>query len=140
MSATTRTSDAPTSRPSARGVVALVVIPLLVLAWLVPFAVWQGEATLTAPLFCPDDKPDAFVVLDKQRITPGETAYDFSLYCMGRRGEVHEVGFFRPVAVLMVAHTVLVVALAGVLVVARRPRRAAADAAPRRDDAATASS
>jgi hypothetical protein len=95
-------------------------------------AIWPGEAKLTAPLFCEDGKPDAFVVVDRSNPAPGETTYDFSLYCMGARGETQEIGWFRPSAVLTLGHAVLYVALVGgvVLLVRSRPRRplAVADA------------
>jgi hypothetical protein len=88
-------------------------------------AIWPGEAKLTAPLFCDDGKPDAFVVVDRSNPAPGETTYNFSLYCMGARGETQEIGWFRPSAVLTVGHAVLYVALVGglVLLVRRRTRR-----------------
>ena len=96
-------------------------------------AIWPGEAKLTAPLFCEDGKPDAFVVVDRSNPAPGETTYDFSLYCMGARGETQEIGWFRPSAVLTLGHAVLYVALVGGVVLlvrsrARRRPRAVADA------------
>jgi hypothetical protein len=96
-------------------------------------AIWPGEAKLTAPLFCEDGKPDAFVVVDRFNPAPGETTYNFSLYCMGARGETQEIGWFRPSAVLTLGHAVLYVALVGGVVLlvrsrARRRPRAVADA------------
>jgi hypothetical protein len=85
-------------------------------------AIWPGEAKLTAPLFCPDDKPHAFVVVDRYNPEPGETAYDFSLFCMGARGQTEEIGWFRPSAVLTLAHSLLLVAGAGGLVLLVRRR------------------
>jgi len=87
-------------------------------------AIWPGEAKLTAPLFCPSDKPDSFVVVDSYHPDPGETSYDFSLYCMGARGQTEEIGWFRPSAVLTLAHALLLVAGVGglVLLVRRRSR------------------
>ncbi len=94
---------------------------------LVSGAIWPGEAKLTAPLFCEDDKPDAFVVVDRSNPAPGETTYNFSLFCMGSRGQTQEVGWFRPSAVLTLGHAVLIVALVGGVILlirwrARRPR------------------
>ena len=88
-------------------------------------AIWPGEAKLTAPLFCSDDKPDAFVVVDRSNPAPGETVYNFSLYCMGERGQTEEIGWLRPNLVLTLGHALLIVALVGglVLLVRRRPRR-----------------
>ena len=100
---------------------------------LTTMAIWPGEAKLTAPLFCEDGKPDAFVVVDRSNPAPGETTYNFSLYCMGARGETQEIGWFRPSAVLTLGHAVLYVALVGGVVLlvrsrARRRPRAVADA------------
>jgi len=91
---------------------------------LVTEVIWPGEAKLTAPLFCADDMPDAFVVLDTTSIEPGETSYSHSLYCMGPRGQTEEIGFYRPSVVLAVAHGALVVVLVGVVVLALRRRGA----------------
>jgi hypothetical protein len=102
---------------------------------LVTITIWPGEATLTAPLFCDDDMPDAFVVVDRYRIEPGETSYDFSLYCMGPRGQTREIGLVRPSIVLAVAHGVVIALLAvAVMIPLRRARRRS----PTVDAAATA--
>jgi hypothetical protein len=85
--------------------------------------IWPGEAKLTAPLFCPDDKPDPFVVVDSYSSSPGETSYNFSLYCMGPRGDLHEVGFLWPCVVLTAAHAALILLLIALFVVPRRLRR-----------------
>ena len=90
---------------------------------IVTVGIWPGEAKLTAPLFCPEDKPDPFVVVDSYSTSPGETSYNFSLYCMGPRGEVDEVGFFWPCVVLTAAHGALIVAVIGLFVVRARVRR-----------------
>lgn len=95
---------------------------------IVSCAIWPGEAKLTAPLLCPDDMPDAFVVVDAHRVQPGETTYNFTLYCVGPRGEVRNVGWFTPMAVLTAAHgaLILVVALALIVRAGRRRRRRSA--------------
>lgn len=91
-------------------------------------AIWPGEARLTAPLFCEKDKPDAFVVVDRSNPTPGETTYNFSLYCMGSRGQTQEIGWLRPSVVLIAGHAMLILALVGAVVLVlhslpgRRPR------------------
>jgi hypothetical protein len=85
--------------------------------------IWPGEAKLTAPLFCPDGKPDPFVVVDSYSTSPGETSYNFSLYCMGSRGDVHEVGFLWPCVVLTAAHAALILLAVGLFAVLRRLRR-----------------
>jgi len=102
--------------------VAIVAFFALMTTIVVTGAIWPGEARLTAPLFCPDDEPDAFVVVDRYDRQPGETAYDFSLYCMGARGQTEEIGWFRPSAVLTLAHALALVAGVGGLVLLVRRR------------------
>lgn len=104
----------PTRRP--RWVA--VLVPLGVLAFvavmgtiLVTVAIWPGEAKLTAPLFCPDDKPDSYVVADHASSGAGETSTDYTMYCMGPRGETRDVGFMRQFLVLTLAHGLLLVLL-----------------------------
>lgn len=109
-----------------RGLVVAGVLAFVsfIVTVLVTEVIWPGEAKLTAPLFCADGMPDAFVVLDTTSIEPGETSYSYSLYCMGPGGQTEEIGFFRLSVVLTVAHGALVVVLVDVVVLALRPRRA----------------
>ncbi|HEY8545721.1 MAG TPA: hypothetical protein VIL36_11760 [Acidimicrobiales bacterium] len=116
-----------TPRGACLGVGALVGILLFsasMLTCIVTIGIWPGEAKLTAPLFCPDDKPDPYVVVDSYSRAPGETSYNFSLYCMGSRGEVEEVGFLWPCVVLTAAHGALILVIVGFFVVRGRLRRA----------------
>jgi hypothetical protein len=97
------------------------------------FGIWPGEAKLTASLFCPADHPDAFVVTDTYSAQPGETSTTFSLYCMGPRGEVKDVGIGGTFFVLTLGHAVLIVAAAVLGIVLFRQRRTRrASAAPAR--------
>lgn len=82
---------------------------------IVAVAIWPGEAKLTAPLLCPDDQPDAFVVADTTQVQPGETSTSFTLYCMGERGDTTDLGFAIPFALLTALHLVLIVLLLVVL-------------------------
>jgi hypothetical protein len=86
--------------------------------------IWPGEAKLTAPLFCGDDTPDPFVVVDSHSVQPGETSYNFSLYCMGPRGQTEEVGFLRPSLVLTAGHATLIALLVAVVLITARRQRA----------------
>lgn len=91
---------------------------------LIVTAIWPGEAKLTAPLFCPDDTPDAFVVVDSHSDGTGETSYNFTLYCMGSRGEVVSQGWSGPFFLLMAAHAALIVVVPlGLLLLLRARRR-----------------
>lgn len=64
---------------------------------------------LGAPLLCPDDRPDPFVVRYDVQTTDG-TGTNFTLFCMSERGEIHEVGTWEPLLVLYGFVTALVVA------------------------------
>lgn len=89
------------------GILAFVATMLTII---VCIAIWPGEAKLTAPLLCPGDKPDAFVVADTYSSRPGETSTNFTLYCMGPRGDVVDEGFFRPFVLLTLFHAALLIA------------------------------
>jgi hypothetical protein len=131
--------DQPTASPRRPGCGArLLLLGVLtfvgvIFTVIVTIGIWPGEAKLTAPLFCPDDKPDVYVVTDSYSVRPGETSYNFTLYCMGPRGEIANQGFFQPFVVLALAHTALI----AVVVIAsinihhyRKTRRARSDASP----------
>jgi len=90
---------------------------------IVTIAIWPGEAKLTAPILCPDDRTEAIVVRDETNPRPGETSINYTLYCVGERGEATDVGFFRPFALLVVFHGLIVVLLMLVLGLRRRGRR-----------------
>ncbi len=74
---------------------------------IVAIGIWPGEAKLTAPLLCPADRSDAFVVSDTTNPRPGETVVNFSLNCVGEHGEVTDVGFFRPFMLLVAFHAAI---------------------------------
>lgn len=91
----------------------------------ITIAIWPGEAKLTAGLLCPDAMPDAFVVSDTYNPAPGETVTNFTMYCMGPRGDVEDVGFGRPFWLLVLAHGLILLGLGGMgrVVSAVRGRR-----------------
>ena len=93
---------------------------------IVTIGIWPGEAKLTAPLFCDEEHPDPFVVSDTYNPAPGETVTNFTMYCVGPRGQTRDVGFFGPFVALSVAHGLLwlgVLAVAPTGNVAARVRR-----------------
>jgi hypothetical protein len=53
-----------------------------------------------AAYLCPDDKPDSFVV-SYTTSSGGESGTSFTLFCMSERGEVYELGTWRPMLVIM---------------------------------------
>jgi Flp pilus assembly protein TadB len=99
-------------RPGCFAVSAALVVLVGLVAFLTMLGmlIWPGEAKLTAPQLCPDGKSDAFVVKDEYETSEG-TSIDFSLYCMGPRGETEEIGWARPWLVLTIGHVVLSVGL-----------------------------
>lgn len=78
---------------------------------LIAVAIWPGEAKLTAPLLCPDDQPDAFVVTDTYSDGTGETSTNFTLYCVGPDGESTDQGFAIPLLILATGHTAILFVL-----------------------------
>lgn len=78
------------------GSLVLIVIGGLLLSCALTIGIWPGEVKLVAPLFCTDAQPDAFVVADTYSPQPGETVTNFSLYCMGPRGDATDHGFLWP--------------------------------------------
>ncbi|MFC4560924.1 hypothetical protein ACFO4E_03520 [Nocardiopsis mangrovi] len=99
-----------------------VVGTFLGVAFFVPVAtilltvIWPGEAVYTAPLFCAEPTPEAVVVADFYP-HEGGTAGDFTLYCVGDRGQRTRIGWMPPFIALSTAHVLIVLpmALAGVL-------------------------
>jgi hypothetical protein len=92
-------------------------------------AVYPGSLKWTAPMFCPEDQPDAFVVRTETQDAEG-TAISFSLYCMGERGDFTEVGTWRPYGILFLYIYGALVGLALLLVIRIVRRRAKRRAEP----------
>lgn len=86
---------------------------------IIPIALWPGEMKLVASYVCTDDQPDAMVVSDSTNVRPGETYTQFTMYCVGERGDYTDAGLRRPLTLLAVAHFVVLV----VLVIVRKLRR-----------------
>jgi hypothetical protein len=53
-----------------------------------------------AAYLCPDDKPDSYVVSYTTTTSDG-TGTSFTLFCMSERGEVYELGTWRPMLVVI---------------------------------------
>ncbi|MFF0494454.1 hypothetical protein ACFYTQ_36020 [Nocardia sp. NPDC004068] len=82
--------------------------------------IWPAEAEFTAPLFCSPPYHDPMVVSDTFHDSEG-TSTNFTLYCVGPRGEFTDEGFLLPWLTLVAAHTT-VAALIVLLVTALRRR------------------
>ena len=52
-----------------------------------------------ASFLCPEDKPDTFLVSYTTTTSDG-TGTSFTVYCMSERGEVREIGTWRPMLVV----------------------------------------
>lgn len=81
-----------------------------VITMIVPVAIWPGEAELTAPLLCASDTHPT-VVSDTWHDSEG-TSTNYTLYCVGPRGELTDEGYALPMLILFAAHVVVVMALA----------------------------
>ena len=75
--------------------------------------VYPGALKLTAPVLCPDDQPDAFVVRTTVEDAEGPST-NFTLFCMGQRGQFTEVGTWRPLLLLFAGSYAALVVLGGV--------------------------
>jgi hypothetical protein len=75
----------------------LAVAAIIVVS--VGIAVWPGSMKLTAPVLCPSEQPDPFVVRTTTTDADG-TSTSFSLFCMGERGDFSEVGTWEPYGLL----------------------------------------
>jgi hypothetical protein len=58
------------------------------------------KSMTVASYLCPDDKPDVYVVSYTTTTSDG-TGTSFTLYCMSERGEVYELGTWRPMLVVI---------------------------------------
>lgn len=122
-----------TRRPGLLAIAAVVVVSSALILTTITSVIWPGEAKLFAPLFCDDAHPDAFVVRDTYTSGTGETSINFTLYCVGPRGDHRDAGWFGPFLVMTVANAVVIVLGVAALIwwVRRRGRRRTAAPPPR---------
>ena len=59
--------------------------------------IFPGAMNWTGSIVCPDDQTTTIVVRDTYQTEPGETSTNFTLYCVGERGEFTDAGFAEPV-------------------------------------------
>lgn len=99
---------------------------------LITIGIWPGQIKLLAPIFCSDAQPDAFVVADTYSPRPGETVTNFSLYCMGPRGDSTDHGFLKPFLLISVVNGVILMTFFFIIgkLTARAVRSHAGDAIP----------
>nr|WP_246044859.1 hypothetical protein [Rhodococcus oryzae] len=66
---------------------------------LISSVIWPGQALYLAPLFCEQPTGEAVVVSDTYASGDG-TSTDFTLYCVGDRGQTIDAGWLRPFLLL----------------------------------------
>jgi hypothetical protein len=88
--------------------------------------IWPGQAELLGPIFCDDARPDAFVVSDTYSSGPGETSTNFTLYCVGPRGDHRDIGWLWPFVGICIMNAVVLALLIGAFMLRSRLRRARA--------------
>ncbi|PSR67069.1 hypothetical protein C8258_17780 [Nocardia sp. MDA0666] len=92
-----------------------------IVSFVLPLAIWPGEARLTAPLFCRAPYLDPMVVSDTFHDSEG-TSVNYTLYCVSERGALTDEGFVLPFLTLFAAHIVLFTAVVLVAMLwARKP-------------------
>ncbi|MEV5646817.1 hypothetical protein AB0L57_01085 [Nocardia sp. NPDC052254] len=88
------------------------------IGFVLPLAVWPGEARLTGPLFC-SPHLDPIVVSDTFHDSEG-TSVNYTLYCVDDHGAFTDEGFLLPFLVLFAAHILIATALAFIVIVTGR--------------------
>ena len=105
------------------GVSIVVVVGGLLVSTILTIGIWPGQVKLVAPFFCTDAQPDAFVDADTYNPRPGETVTNFSLYCMGPRGDATDHGFMKPFLLTAILNGIVLTVLLGLTALAFRRRR-----------------
>jgi hypothetical protein len=90
--------------------------------------IFPGAMKWTGSYVCPDDRPDTIVVRDTYQTQPGESSTNFTLYCLGPRGEFTDAGFAKPLFWLTVWFTGAMIVLTTLLRIWVRIRSGRADA------------
>jgi hypothetical protein len=113
------------------GVAAALAVGVIVVET-IGTVIYPGSLRWTAPVLCPDDQPDAFVVRTTVQNSDG-SGTSFSLFCMGGRGDFSEAGTWKPLGVLFlyIYFGLLALAAAGWALVNRARRRREPKPTPR---------
>ncbi|AHH18532.1 hypothetical protein NONO_c37450 [Nocardia nova SH22a] len=90
-----------------------------IIGFVLPLALWPGEARLTAPLFCTPSHHEPIVVSDTFHDSDG-TSVNFTLYCVGDHGTFTDEGFLRPFLVMFAAHILIITAVVFIAIVLTR--------------------
>ncbi|MDI9899734.1 hypothetical protein QM716_07675 [Rhodococcus sp. IEGM 1409] len=106
--------------PLVISVVVIVVVGIF--AALLSSVIWPGQVAQLAPIFCDDPTPSAMVVSDTFADDDG-TSTNFTLYCVGPRGQTVDAGWLLPFVVLWGVYSLVLAVVVAVIVLADAGRR-----------------
>ncbi len=111
------------SRRIAPLVISVVVIVVVgIFAALLSSVIWPGQVAHLAPIFCEAPTSSAMVVSDTFSDGDG-TSTNFTLYCVGPRGQTVDAGWLLPFLVLWGVYSLVLATVVGVVGVNRRRRK-----------------
>jgi hypothetical protein len=116
-------------KPRIRALIGLTTVSSVVaiIVAVLVMVIYPGAFRLTAPVLCPDDQPDAFVVRYSSASSDGETSTNFTMFCMDERGEFTEVGSWKPLGVVFGSVIAGLVAIVLLIAVFARLRASSRD-------------
>ncbi len=108
----------------------LLVVPFFVAVFLATMLMVIYPSSFKAAAFlCPDDRPDTFVVRYDVATSDG-TGTNWTLMCVSERGEIYEVGTWKPLLVLLGIVSAVVYGFVLLLVLLRLVRGIDSDLGP----------
>jgi hypothetical protein len=88
----------------------VVVVVVAIFVALISSVIWPGQVAHLAPLFCADPAPTGMVISDTFATDDG-TSTNFTLYCVGARGQSVDAGWLQPFLVLWGVYSLLLGAI-----------------------------
>ncbi|MDV7351921.1 hypothetical protein R4282_02670 [Rhodococcus oxybenzonivorans] len=88
---------------------------------LISSLIWPGQAVYLAPVFCEQPGHDAVVVSDTYSTGDGRST-NFTLYCVGERGQTTDKGWLQPFLLMWAAYLVVVTVVVSVVLIAAKGR------------------
>ena len=98
-----------------------VIVVVGIFAALLSSVIWPGQVAHLAPIFCEAPTSSAMVVSDTFSDGDG-TSTNFTLYCVGPRGQTVDAGWLLPLLVLWGVYSLVLAIVVGVVGVNRRRR------------------
>ncbi|HWL45873.1 MAG TPA: hypothetical protein VNQ73_23235 [Ilumatobacter sp.] len=125
----------PVVAPGGRVALALLLLgaalfAAVMLTLIVNMAIWPGETKLFRAVLCDAARPEMFVVRDSRATDDGGTAFAFTAYCVGPRGDSTAVGMGATFLWATLLHFAIVLATAGGFVARARLMRRRSVAPP----------